>query len=136
LLGLARAIGPNAKMGANPMKDSAQNIFESVGTCLKYTTNPAINRQANAALFAALDSYPHHAFSPEGRRNVCRRFRITDEQLEATLLAYEQPGEYASEAERRAADLARVLGAIEAVVKPTPKRKAALKGKQKGGAKC
>ena len=122
-------------MGANPMKDSAQNIFESVGTCLKYTTNPAINRQANAALFAALDSYPHQAFSPEGRRNVCRRFRITDEQLEATLLAYERPGEYAGEAERRAAYLAQSLRAIEAVINP-PKRKAAPKGKRKGGAKC
>ena len=122
-------------MGANPMKDSAQKGLVLVASRNKVTTIEPINREENAKLFAALDSYPHHAFSPEGRRNVCRRFGITDGQLEATLLAYERPGEYASEAERRAACLAQSLQAIEAVINP-PKRKSALKGKQKGGPTC
>jgi hypothetical protein len=123
-------------MGANPVKDSAQKGLVLVASRNKVTTIEPINREENAKLFAALDSYPHHAFSPEGRRNVCRRFGISDEQLEATLLAYVRPGEYATEAERRAADLAHSLRAIEAVISP-PKRKEAPKGKQKkGAAKC
>ncbi|GAB3877150.1 hypothetical protein GCM10028824_36540 [Hymenobacter segetis] len=103
------------------------NAFSLPGQQDKVTTIEPINREENAKLFA---------FSPEGLRNVCRRFGITDEKLEATLLDYVRPGEYAIEAERRAADIARVLGAIEAVVKSAPKHKAAMKGKQKGGATC
>lgn len=110
------------------MKDSTHEELVLLARLNKVTTTDPINRQANAALFAALDSCPHHAFSPEGRRNVCRRFHINDEQLEATL--------YASEAERRAACLAQSLQAIESVINP-PKRKAtAHKRNQKatGGA--
>ena len=116
------------------MKDSAQKGLVLVASRNKVTTTDPINRQANTKLFAALDSYPHHAFSPSGRRNICRRFRITDERLEATLLAYERPGGYASEAERRAACLAQSLQAIEAVINP-PKRKPTTT-KRKGAAKC
>ena len=116
------------------MKDSAQKGLVLLARQNKVTTTDPINRQANTKLFAALDSYPHHAFSPEGRRNVCRRFGITDEQLEATLLAYERPGDYASEAERRAACLAQSLQAIEAVIN-TPKRKRNLKA-MGGASQC
>ena len=116
------------------MKAAMPDSLSVVGSLSKDNQN-ALYRAQWSALFAALDSYPHHAFSPEGRRNVCRRFGITDGQLEATLLAYERPGEYASEAERRAACLAQSLQAIEAVINP-PKRKSALKGKQKGGPTC
>ena len=118
------------------MKDSAQKGLVLLARRNKVTTIEPINREENAKLFAALDSYPHHAFSPSGRRNVCHRFGIVDQQLEATLLFYQPPGDYATESERRAAELARLLGAIEAVVKPVPKRKAAPTGKQKGGFKC
>lgn len=121
------------KKGANPMKDSAQKGLVLLARQNKVTTTDPINRQANAALFAALDSYPHHAFSPEGRRNVCRRFHINDEQLENTLLVYERPGEYASEAARRAACLAQSLQAIEAVINPPKRKVPARKGKGNTG---
>ena len=117
------------------MKATMPNSLSAVGSLSK-DNEPTTLRSRWPALHLALDSYPHHAFSPEGRRNVCRRFGITDGQLEATLLVYQRPGDYASEAECRAADLARVLGAIEAVVNPAPKRKASPKGKRKGGAVC
>ena len=122
-------------MGANPMKDSAQKGLVLVASLNKVTTIEPINREENAKLFAALDSYPHHAFSPVGRRNVCHRFGISDADLELCLCAYVHP-DAPPEIERRAAELARLLGAIEAVVKPVPERKAASKGKRKGGAKC
>lgn len=117
------------------MKATMPNSLSAVGSLSKDNESTLL-RSRWPALHLALDSYPHHAFSPEGRRNICRRFAITDEQLEATLLVYVRPGEYASEAERRAADLAQSLRAIEVAVKPAPNRKRAPKGKQKGGAKC
>ena len=120
-------------MGANPMKDSAQKSLVLVASRNKVTTIEPINREEDTKLFAALDSYPHHAFSPEGRRNVCRRFAITDAQLEATLLDYVRPGDYASETERRAADLVQSLQAIEAVINSPKRKTTARKGKGSTG---
>ena len=93
----------------------------------------ALLRKHWPTLFLALDSYPHHAFSNQGRRNLCKRHGIDDDQLEACLVAYVHP-DVLPEAERRAADLAHALRAIAAVIDP-PKRKAAPRGRQKG-AKC
>ena len=106
------------------------NSLPVVGSLSKDSQN-ALHRAQWPALHLALDSYPHHAFSPGGRRNLCRRFGLTDEQLEGTLLAYERPGDYANEAERRAACLAQALRVIEAVISP-PKRKPTTARKGKG----
>lgn len=92
----------------------------------------ALLRQRWPKLFLALDSYPHHAFSNEGRRNICARHRIDDATLEACLVAYVHPNAL-PEAERRAADLAHALRVIEEVLAPAPKRKAAPKGQRRGG---
>lgn len=115
------------------MKDSAQKGLVLLARRNKVTTTEPINRQANTKLFAALDSYPHHAFSLEGRRNICRRFGITDEALEAALLVYVRPGDYATEAERRAAYLAQSLQAIDAVINPPKHKTTARKGKGSTG---
>ncbi|OUJ68044.1 hypothetical protein [Hymenobacter crusticola] len=39
-------------------------------------------------LHACLDAAPHFCFSDVGRKNLCKRFRLTDDQLTAVLLAY------------------------------------------------
>lgn len=88
-------------------------------------------RQRYPQLFNLLDSVPFQAFSPVGKRNVSRRFHLTEQELEGVILTYERPDE-PTEAERRAADLAHLLGVIEAAV--TPARKpTAQKGKAKKG---
>ncbi|MBG8552576.1 hypothetical protein [Hymenobacter guriensis] len=43
-------------------------------------------------LLACLDAVPHFAFSETGRANLCRRFRLTDAELSATLTAYGEGG--------------------------------------------
>ena len=105
-----------------------QSLF-TVGESLIKDSQNALYRAKWPALFVSLDAYPLHCFSEAGRASLCKRYSITDEQLEAALLAYVAV-DAPNEAERRAADLARVLGAIEAVVKPVPK------GKRKGGKPC
>jgi hypothetical protein len=112
----------------SPVKTNSLNTLRLVGDQGKDSSQLAIMRGANPQLFAALDCYPFHAFSPEGRRNVCARFKLTDTELESALLAYERSGE-PTEAERRAADMLALLRVIEEAV--TPKRKPT---KQKGGA--
>jgi hypothetical protein len=111
------------------VKANSLNTLHLVGDQYKDSSLSAIMRGANPELFAALDCYPLHAFSPEGRRNVCARFRLTDAELESALLAYERPGE-PTEAERRAADMLELLRVIGEAV--APKRKST---KQKGGKK-
>jgi|GEM_PF-5392976 len=44
---------------------------------------------ARPALAALLSGLLMLAFSSTGRRNLCRRFHLTDEELEAVLTAYE-----------------------------------------------
>ena len=105
-----------------------QSLF-TVGESLTKDSQNALYRAKWPALFVSLDAYPLHCFSEAGRASICKRHHITDEQLEAVLLVYVHP-DAPTEAKRRAADLARVLGAIEAVVKPTSK------GKRKGGKPC
>jgi hypothetical protein len=112
------------------VKANSLNTLRLVGDQDKDSTKAAIMRGASPELFAALDCYPFHAFSPEGRRNVCARFGLTDAELESALLAYERPGE-PTEAERRAADMQELLRVIEEAV--TPKRKIAARKGQKGG---
>ena len=105
---------------------------QSLFTVEEPSTKDSQNAQHRAqwpALHLALDSYPHHALSEIGRQNTCKRFGISDADLELCLCAYVHP-DAPTEIERRAADLARVLGAIEAVVKLAPK------GKRKGGKPC
>ena len=115
-------------MGINDL-----NTLILLGGECKGTTKAVINRENNAKLFASLDAQPLHAYSPTGRRNMCRRFGLTDAELESALLNYERPGEL-SEAERRAANLAESLRVIESVISPA-RRKTATKGKaKKGGA--
>lgn len=109
------------------------NSLSVVGSLSKDNQN-ALYRAQWPALHLALDSWPHHALSEIGRQNTCKRFGISDAELEKVLCAYIQCNA-PTEAERRAGGLARVLCAIEAVVKPTPKRKAAQKPR-KGGASC
>ena len=122
-------------MGANPMKDSAQNVLVMLGRQYKCTQKTIIKREQKPLLHAALDAYPHHAFSVTGQRNICKRHGVTDPELGAVLLTYERPDE-PTEAERRAADLAHVLRVIEAAVTPVPKRKAAPRKAKKGGGAC
>lgn len=114
---------------ASPVKANSLNTLHLVGDQRKDSSYSAIIRGASPKLFAALDCYPFHAFSPEGRRNVCARFGLTDSELEKALLAYERPGEL-TEAERRAADMLNLLRVIEVAV--TPKSKPT---KQRGGKK-
>ena len=121
------------------MKDSGRkNALQVVGSQREVTqdlTKALINRQTKPKLFTALDAYPLHAFSAEGRRNICQRFTLTDAELESVLLNYERPDE-PTEAERRAADLAHLLSVTEEAVKLAPKRKPAARKGKKGGAKC
>lgn len=105
-----------------------QSLF-TVGESLTKDSQNALYRVKWPALLVSLDAYPLHCFSEAGRVSLCKRYAITDEQLEAALLAY-VPVDAPTEAERRAADLARVLGAIEAAVKTVPK------DKRKGGKLC
>jgi hypothetical protein len=113
------------------VKANSLNTLRLVGDQGKDTNHPAIMRGDNPKLFAALDCYPIHAFSPEGRRNVCARFKLTDAELETVLCAYERPNEL-TEAERRAADMLELLRVIEEAV--TPKGKSATrKVGKKGG---
>ena len=116
------------------MRDAIPKSLSVVGSLSKDSQN-ALYRAQWPALHLALDSYPHHALSEIGRQNTCKRFGISDADLELCLCAYVHP-DAPTEIERRAAELVRLLGAIEAVVKPALKRKAAPKGKRKGGAKC
>jgi hypothetical protein len=118
-------------MGAATPNQSLSTVGESL---LKDSQN-APYRATWPALFISLDSYPMHCFSEAGRASICKRHGISDAELELCLCAYVHP-DAPTETERRAAELARLLGAIEAAVKPAPKRKTAPKGKQKGGAKC
>jgi hypothetical protein len=117
---------------ASPVKANSLNTLCLVGDQYKDSSKSVIMRGANPKLFAALDCYPLHAFSPEGRRNVCARFKLTDVELESALLAYERPGE-PTEAERRATDMLELLRVIEEAV--TPKRKPATRKptKKEGG---
>ena len=101
-----------------------QSLF-TVGESLTKDSQNALYRAKWPALFVSLDAYPLHCFSEAGRASNCKRHRITDEQLDNVLLVYVHP-DAPTEAERRAADLARVFGAIE----PAPK------GKRKGGKPC
>lgn len=116
------------------MKVNAQDVLALPGQLCKSTQISAIKREENAVLFAALDAYPHHAFSIPGRRNICKRHGITDVELEAALLAY-VPLDAPTEAERRAADMARLLSAIEAAVNPSRTPSARKSKGQKGGAR-
>jgi hypothetical protein len=117
-------------MGATTPKNS----LPAVGELLDKDSQNALLRQRWPKLFCSLDSYPHHAFSSEGRKNICARHGIDDATLEACLSAYVHPNAL-PENERRAEALAHVLRVIEATVMPATKRKAASKGQQKGG-KC
>jgi len=116
-------------MGATKPNDSLSAVGE-----LRYDKGspPLSFRQQYPALFNLLDSCPFTAFSPIGKRNVCNRFRITEQTLEQVLLTYERPGE-PTEAERRAADLAHLLNVIEEAVRPAPTRKPAARKGKKGG---
>ena len=109
-----------------------KTLSKEVGEPLDKDSQNALLRQRWPKLFLALDSYPHHAFSNEGRRNICARHQVDDATLEACLVAYIHP-DALPEAERHAADLAHALRVIESVVIPAQKRKAAPKGWQKGG---
>lgn len=114
------------------MKANSLSTLRLVGDQDKDSPKSVIMRGANPKLFAALDCYPLHAFSPEGRRNVCARFKLADAALESALLAYERPGE-PTEAERRAADMLELLRVIEEAVTPNRKPATRKPTKQKGG---
>ena len=118
-------------MGATTPKKSLPAVEE----LLSKDSQNALYRAKWPALFISLDAYPLHCFSEAGRVTITKRHGITDEQLEAVLLAYVHP-DALPEGERRAAELARLLGSIEAVVKPALKRNKAPKGKRRGGAPC
>lgn len=111
-----------------------KNSLSAVGELLNKDSQNALLRQRWPKLFRSLDSYPHHAFSNEGRQNICARHGIDDATLESCLTAYVHPDSL-PENERRAEAIAHVIRVIEEAVTPAPKRKAAPKGQQKGG-KC
>jgi hypothetical protein len=99
----------------------------TVGESLTKDSQNALYRARWPKLFLSLDAYPLHSFSEAGRASICQRHKITDTQLEAALLAYVHP-EAPTEAQQ-AADLTNLVGVIQDVVKPTPKRKASPKKK-------
>jgi len=102
-------------------------------------TKDQVHRQQYPRLFCLLDAVPFHAFSETGRANICRRFSVSDEELERCLLVYQHPGAPATEAERRALDMAALLHVIsEAVTPPTKRgnRKAPTKKAKGGAAPC
>lgn len=103
-----------------------QSLF-TVGESLTKDSQNALYRAKWPALFISLDAYPLHCFSEVGRASICQRHRITDDQLEAALLAYVNPD--APTEAQQAADLSSLVGVIQAVVKPAPKRKASPKKK-------
>jgi hypothetical protein len=90
-------------------------------------------RQQHSGLFNLLDSCPFLAFSPVGKRNVCNRFRITEQTLDQVLLTYVRPSE-PTEVERRAADFAHLLQAIGVGESPIHKTRARVS--KKGGSTC
>jgi hypothetical protein len=114
------------------VKANSLNTLRLVGDRDKGSTHAVITRQTTPLLFAALDCYPLHAFSEEGRRNICARFKLTDEELESAVLNYERPGE-PTEDERRAADMLKLLRVIEEAVTPKRKQLTRKPAKEKGG---
>ena len=93
-------------------------------------TEAAALRARFPRLFTALDAWPHHALSPQGRANTCARFGLTDAALTECLRAYVAPNA-PTLAEAAAADLAALLNAIGAAVAP-PKRRATTARKGTG----
>jgi hypothetical protein len=114
---------------------NGQKIFALHGDAAhKDSLNHSL-RQQYPQLFNLLDSIPLLAFSPIGKSNVCRRFRLSEQELDSILLTYTRPNAL-TEAERRAADLLRLLRVIEEVVAPASVRKSATRKEKKGGAQC
>jgi hypothetical protein len=112
-----------------------QKIFALHGDAAHKDSLNLSFRQQYPQLFNLLDSLPLLAFSPVGKSNVCRRFHLSEQELESVLLTYTRP-DAPTEAERRAADLLRLLRVIEEVVVPTTVRKSAARKDKKGGAQC
>ena len=108
-----------------------QSLF-TVGESLTKDSQNALYRVKRPALFVSLDAYPLHCFSQAGRASICKRHGIADAELELVLCAYVHPD--APTVAQQAADLADLFGAVQAVVKTTPKRKAAPK--RKGATLC
>lgn len=135
------AVGSNKKP-ASRMRASEQIVF--VTGQVKDTTNQAVNhllRTEFPKVHLLLDCVPFLTFSVVGRRNICRRFNISEQTLDGCLNAYLRPGEAETEQARRDEDLQRVLKAtpelldtIGKAVKHTtrPRQKTTTKG-QKGG---
>jgi len=102
--------------------------------------NKQPEREQFPKLFSLLDAVPYLAFSEVGKRNVCKRFYITEQTLEQCLRAYVRPGDEGTEQARRDADLQRVMGAtpelLDTIGKAVTPRKRAAKQptKAKGGA--
>lgn len=108
----------------------------------KDTKAQAVNiseREQFPKLFSLLDAVPYLAFSEVGKRNMCKRFKITEQTLEQCLRAYVRPGDEESEQAHRDADLQRVLTAtpelLGTIGKAVAPRKRATKPptKAKGG---
>lgn len=59
--------------------------FFLLGEQVKGTPNKATNNIALSQLRTYLRNLPSLSLSDKGRANVCRRFKITDEELAATL---------------------------------------------------
>lgn len=106
------AVGSNKKL-ASRMRASEQIVFLTGEA--KYTANNQIVDQLSRTKFSKvhlmLDCLPFLSLSVVGRRNVCRRFNISDETLEECLLLYRRPGEPEDEQARRGEDLQRVITA-------------------------
>ena len=113
------------------MKATMLNSLPVVGSLSKDSQNARYRAQW-PALHLALDSYPHHALSEIGRQNTCKRFGISDADLELCLCAYVHP-DAPTESERRAACLAQSLQTIEAVINPLKRKTTARKGKGSTG---
>ena len=109
---------------------SGFDVQGKVGSHIKGTKASAV-REAHPKLFCLLDAAPVLAFSEVGRRNVCRRFNISDETLEKCLRAYLRPGELENEQAQRDADLQHVTTVTPALLDAISKAVAPKKGAAK-----
>jgi hypothetical protein len=125
------------------MKTSALEQFVAItGQLFNEDTQGWALLREKPALFSLLDSVPVLAFSPTGAANVCRRFRLTEAELESCIRAFLSENLKQSRPEWAAQDLVQVtkpapelLETIRRAVTTKPRRKAAAKPKQSKKAK-
>ncbi len=127
------------------MRASEQVVLLLTG--LKYTTNQAVNyllRTEFPKVHLLFDCLPFLTFSVVGRRNICRRFNISEQTLDGCLNAYLRPGEAETEQARRDEDLQRVVSATPELLdtigqavapKSQKRRRATKKSARLGGAR-